>query len=92
MELVFTKENGRWVAEFEVTGDFNLHVEGVTDGNVAVYQRGASSGEYAFVRNSIAYPSYGKVYDYDFAALVYPKFIKVSCATEPTSGVVTFNA
>lgn len=90
MELVFTKENGRWVAEFEVTGDFNLHVEGVTDGNVAVYQRGASSGEYAFVRNAVAYPSYGKVYDYDFAALVYPKYIKIVSEVEPTMAIVTF--
>ena len=75
-----------------MAGDFNLHVEGVTDGNVALFQRGSSTGEYAYVRNASVYPSSGQVYDFDFAALVYPKFIKVSCATEPTSGVVTFNA
>lgn len=92
MELVFTKENGRWVAEFEVASDFNLHIEGVTDSNVALYQRGSSTGEYAYVRNAVVYPSSGKVYDFDFTALVYPKYIKVSCATMPASGVVTFNA
>ena len=90
MKLNFSKQDGRWVAEFTATADFNLHIEGVNDGNVQVYQRGTSTGEYAFVRGSVQYPNYGKVYDMDFTAVVFPKYIKVSCATEPVEGVATF--
>ena len=89
MDLIFTKQADRWVAEFLATDDFNLHIEGVVEGNVSVFQRGSESGNYAFVKEGTPHPSYANVYDYDFAALIYPKFIKVSCATEPTSGIVT---
>ena len=84
MELKFTKEHGGWVSEFEATADFNLHVEGVYEGNVSIYQRGTAGGGYAFVKDSRPAPSAGTVYDYDFTSLVYPKFIKVVCTEEPT--------
>jgi len=32
MNLEFIKEGNIWVAEFEVTSDFNLHIERVDDG------------------------------------------------------------
>ena len=95
MELKFTKEHGGWVSEFEATADFNLHVEGVYEGNVSIYQRGTAGGGYAFVKDSRPAPSAGTVYDYDFTSLVYPKFIKVVCTDEPayaevvTTGEVT---
>ena len=91
MELNFTKKNQKWEAEFDATGDFNIHIEGVNDNNVMVYQRTSPSGNYALVRASQLYPSYGKVYDVDFTGVVYPKSIMVSCATEPAVGIVTFN-
>lgn len=84
MELNFTKEHGGWVSEFEATADFNLHVEGVYEGDVSIYQRGTAGGGYAFVKDSRPAPSAGTVYDYDFTSLVYPKFIKVVCPSEPT--------
>ena len=84
MELNFTKEHGGWVSEFEATADFNLHIEGVYEGDVSIYQRGTAGGGYAFVKDSRPAPSAGTVYDYDFTSLVYPKFIKVVCPSEPT--------
>ena len=92
MEINFTQVGDNYVSEFEATGDFNLHIDGVLEGNVSVYQRGTSSGGYAFVRGSTPSPSYGNVYDYDFSALVYPKSIKVVCANKPTMAVVTMGA
>lgn len=90
MELVFTKnDSGSWYAEFEVTADFNLHIEGVAEGNVRVYQRSTPDGEYADVRGATPYPSFGHVYDFDFAALIYPKYIKVVCPNEPTKAEIT---
>ena len=84
MELTFQKTADRWVAEFEASADFNLHIEGVVEGNVSLFQRGTASGAYAYVKGATPSPSYSRCYDYDFTSLVYPKFIKVSCATEPT--------
>ena len=92
MELNFTmnEKTGSWVSEFKVESDFNLHIEGVVEGNVRVYQRGTESGEYSYVREATPYPSFANVYDFDFSALVYPKWIKVVCPVEPTKAVVTF--
>ena len=92
MEILFEKKGSAWVSEFEATGDFNLHIEGVLEGNVRIYQRGSAEGGYALVRGASLYPTYGEVYDCDFSAVVYPKFIKVECATEPAMAVVTYNA
>ena len=85
----FTKKDNVWVAEFEATGDFNIHIEGVVEGNISVYQRTTSTGAYAYVKGGTPYPSLNNVYDYDFAAAVYPKYIKVVCETEPTVAVIT---
>ena len=90
MELIFSEQNNRWVAEFEATADFNLHIEGVAEGNISIFQRGTTSGEYAYVRGGTPYPSLNATYDYDFSALIYPKFMRVTCATKPTMAVVTF--
>ena len=90
MELIFSKSEDIYVAEVKVTGDFNLHIEGVVEGNVQVYQRGTETGGYALVREATPYPSYGNVYDMDFSAAVYPKYIRVVCNSEPTLAVVTF--
>lgn len=92
MTLNFTKnqDSGAWVAEFEATSDFNLHIEGVVEGNVRVYQRGTADGEYAYVREATPYPSFSNVYDFDFSALVYPKWIKVVCPVKPSKAEVMF--
>lgn len=57
---------------------------------VRVYQR--TSGEkYALVDESAkVYSQYKDVYDYDFVGMVYPKYIRVASATEPSLAVVTF--
>ena len=89
MELVFNQINDRWEAEIKVTADFNLHIEGVREGNVSVFMRGTESGEYAYVRGATPYPSVGTVYEYDFSAVIFPKYIKVACATAPSLAVVT---
>lgn len=88
MNLEFEKKDN-WEAEFEATADFNLHIEGVPEGQVRIYQRGTPDGEYAYVKEATPYPSFSDVYDFDFSALVYPKWIRVVCGNKPTVGVVT---
>lgn len=90
MELTFEKVNEhRYEAYFEASGDFNLHVERVKNGTLEVYQRGVAEGEYDFAWS--AGIGARKVIDYDFAAFVYPKRIKVVSSSEVVNGYVNFN-
>ena len=72
MEINFTKQNGVWVAEFEVTNHFNIHMEREDDGLIRIMQRGLDEGEYVdfFITSG---DNQLKNYDCDFGALVYPK-------------------
>lgn len=83
MELKFNKNGDAWVAEFEATDKFNLHMEGLLLGSFSILQRTAG-GKYTHVRDIPTYPRFDKVFDYDFDALVYPKYIKIVSETEPT--------
>lgn len=91
MDLAFNQTGNKYIAEFMVTGDFNLHIEGVNEGDVRVFQRGSDSGGYALVREATPRPPFGNVYDMDFSGSVYPKYIRVSCLGNPTSATLTFN-
>lgn len=89
MDLIFTKsETGKsWVAEFEATADFNLHIERRDKGgDIWLYQR-TNGGGWDIV-NDFGNPRYG-VIDYDCTALIYPKYIKVVSEVEPTYAAVT---
>lgn len=88
MNLTFIKIHDRWMAEFKVESDFNLHIEGVKQGNISLFQRTTENGEYAYIHTAVT-PTSGTIYDSDFSAILYPKYIRVSCATEPTLAVVT---
>jgi hypothetical protein len=91
MNLEFVKDGNVFVAEFEVAGDFNLHVERPASGLFSVYQRTAQSGKYAYVSGLGS--QIGKdVIEYDFTGVIYPKSIRVVSEVNPTMGVVTFNA
>lgn len=89
MTLDFVLSNDIYVAEFEATGDFNLHIERDTASPIVLYQK--SAGEdfaLAKVINAVDAPS---VFDCDFAALVYPKTIRVQSPIAVNVGEVTFN-
>lgn len=92
MELKFveTIEGKEWEAEFEAPSDFNLHIERVHGGSLVVSQRGTASGEYASAFAKGMYEVQA-VIDYDFGALVYPKYIKVVSGSEVVSAIVNFN-
>ena len=93
MELTFEKieqyfgKDAAWVSEFEVTADFNLHIERKAGGRFLVYQKSVADGEYDIVDG--LRKDHKDVIDMDFVALVYPKFIKVVSEAEVTMGIVT---
>ena len=90
MELQFIKDDHeRWVSEFEAGADFNLHIERKTGGTVTLYQR-TTGGGYDVV-DDFEVMRHQPVIDYDCTALIYPKFIKVVCSSEPSYAEVVTN-
>lgn len=87
MELTFRKEGSKYIAEFSATADFNLHLEREVGGFLYVSQRTSASGQYDSIKGGDFAPK-DKVVDYDFTALVYPKFIKVVSEVEPSYAAV----
>lgn len=88
MKLEFNlTQNGTYVAEVNVTGDFNLHLE-TKGGIVNMLQRGSEEGSFATVTSW----SKANVIDCDFGGLVYPKTIKIVSSSEVVKGEVTFGA
>ena len=88
MELIFEKQGPVYVAEFEATGPFNLHLQRKDESLVKVYQKSDQNSEYATL------PSWEdlnatKVINIDFAALVYPKWIKIVSLSEVSKGIMT---
>jgi hypothetical protein len=93
MDLNFEKKeqywgkDAAWVSEFEVTSDFNLHIERISGGRFLVYQKSVADGEYDIVDG--VRKDHKDVIDMDFVGLVYPKYIKVVSESEVTMGIVT---
>lgn len=81
--LTFNKEGGNWVAYFKAEADFALHLER-DEAGVMSMEQSTTGGGYAVVEDFPARARYGRAFDYEFSALVYPKFIRIASATEPT--------
>lgn len=87
MELIFRQnEQFNYEAEFKADGVFNLHIEKTNSGPISILQKGFEQGDYA--QSSVL--DSGKVFDYDFGALVYPKWIKVISGSEVIKAEVNF--
>lgn len=86
MEITFNKEGNKHVATFEVTNAFNLHVE-KSDGELLIGQSGVLEGKYEDIP-SLKMSYYSDVLDRDLAALVYPKYLKITSYTEKAPIVV----
>lgn len=84
--LQFNRIGDTWVAEFQVTADFNIHIEG---GPLTLYQRTGDAANFALINVENYRQLSGSVFDYDFSALVYPKTIKIVSSTEPSYAAIT---
>lgn len=87
-ELVFELKGKKWITEFEVTGDFNIHIE-KSRGEVWVEQKTIPDGRFDSA-NSINIPTADEVWDFDIPVLVAPKYIRIKSEVLPTKAVVTF--
>lgn len=82
MEMVFNQVGRTWQAEFTVTADFNLHIEG--GGRVYLYRRTSGGGWDSFYVSEG-----GEVFDYDISFAVFPKEVRIQCQKEPHMAVMT---
>ena len=88
MDLNFELQGGYFISEFEVTSDFNLHIEKDPIGEFLVYQRTAG-GQYDLIQNFKKDKGNDSIIDYDFQALVYPKWIKIKSSVKPIVAAIT---
>lgn len=87
MQLEFKKQNGLYEVEFEVTGNFNLHLERKNYGRIELYQKTSSETNYT---SSPSYSANGDaVINLDFSMGIYPKFVKIISYTEVEKAIVT---
>lgn len=90
MELTFLKDGNKWVAEFEVTGDFNIHIEKGA-GSLSVLQTSVPGGKYDNVP-SLYMSNVDTTMDKDVTALIYPKTLLIEAYTEDAPYVVVSSA
>ena len=89
MNLEFKKVGNRYEAEFEATGDFNLHIEREKKGNLAIFQKTSADDNYA---SASSYSDNAEpIVNKDFSMLIYPKFIKVVSGSPVTRCVATIS-
>ena len=81
--LTFTKiADHRYQATAQVSGDFALHLERTNQSDLELGVSSVEDGAYQ-VKKVLGHEG---VFDQDFTALVYPKYIRVVCTSLPISG------
>lgn len=90
MELTFVKDGNTWVTEFEVNGDFNLHIEKGA-GALSVLQTSVPGGKYDNVP-SLYMALEDATMDKDVTALLYPKTLKIEARTKEAPYAVVSSA
>lgn len=89
MNLEFTEigTSGQYEAEATVNADYNLHVEMAKSGQVILSQT-TVQGESEAVK-AVGSVGADGVFDEDFDAIVYPKYITVKTTALPKKGIIT---
>ena len=89
-ELTFQKvsEDGNsMVAQTVVEGDWNVHVETVQKCQVVVSVSTVEDGKKAI--KSVGVVGSDGVYDEDFDAIVYPKYVEIRTTSQVRAGYIT---
>lgn len=87
MDLTFNKVGNVYVAEFEVTKDFSLHIE-KPEGSIAMGQSSVAGGQYDNVRSFI-YDAKDRVIDTMVPGVICPMQMKITCSVMPTMAVLS---
>lgn len=90
MELTFLENDGKWIAEFKVDKEFNLHIERANGtGSIKMYQNSATGGKYAIVEDFAINNNYKPVLDFSSGYFVGEKSVKIVSEVEPTYAAIT---
>lgn len=93
MTLSFTLEDGLFVAEFEAISRFNLHLERPASGSIYMKQKTVKDGSYVIVKDFGWNRDGDLIIDADCGqGAVYPKWIRLESAVEPSVAEVTFES
>lgn len=88
MNLEFQKVNNNYEVEFAATDAFNLNLVREKKGQISIFQKGASDGEYPKTP-SYRYQKAPAIIDVDITAVAYPKYIKIVSSSPVVKGTVT---
>lgn len=81
------------MAEFEATAPFSIHIERPKGGFINMLQRSVDSGTFVAVKNFNPNYNATQVIDADCGqGAVYPKWIRIESAVEPSVAEVTFES
>lgn len=89
--ITFSKEGGQYVAAFTTQGPFALHIEKPEPGPINMEISSVEGGKYAPVDDFPGSARWQAVVDYEFAASIFPKHIRVTSHVAPTKAVVVLN-
>lgn len=90
MELTFLNDGDKWVTEFEVNSDFNLHIE-KGEGSLSVLQTSVPGSKYDKVLSLQMSPE-DSVLDEDVTTLLYPKTLSIEAYTKDAPYAVVSSA
>lgn len=101
LTFVQNENTQKYVAEAVVNANFNIHLERPKGGGLQLFQKngeyteaidGRTATERGFdvvsVPNTVPHNA-GKIFDYDFDGLVYPKTIRIESGSAVTIGILT---
>lgn len=86
--LTFVKVGEEYVAAFEISANFALHLEREEVGSLSLGISSIPDSEFAHVDNIPERARYQTVFDYTFSGDVFPKYVKVASVTYPNIAVV----
>ena len=86
--LTFVKVGEEYVAAFEISANFALHLEREEVGSLSLGISSIPDSEFALVDNIPERARYQTVFDYTFSGDVFPKYVKVASVTYPNIAVV----
>lgn len=91
MEVNIVKTGNRYIGEFTVSEDFNLHVEKEAVGYMSLSLRTTETGDYAPLLNA-GQAFFNKTVDTDIQSVVYPKHLRIESDVPVSRCVVTYNS
>lgn len=80
----FVKGEQYYTAEFKINGPVNIHIERAKAGGIYIRQKSVADGKYALINSSNWITAANLTIDTAIQGVVYPMWIKIESASEPT--------